>query len=353
MDKTDEKPLHPLHRSADGTCTSNHLSAPLQPKSNQTQNEPVYLVCPNNSLPEIREVTLVRRNVGHRFGMRIESLGCGIYVTTVLRNSPAATAGLKVGDELLTIDGEPVSHMSTHGATERVRSSASEVLRITYRPRTPVTCIREVAVKKIDGRVGIRLKRRKEGLFVDVVLPFSAASNAGIREGDELIRVNNQPINGWSQDAASQLLRDFPNGENMILYIRQIHPFSNCYEANHPMDSLHYKRHAIPNRTTSLEILRETDERTSNQQVSTKVPNELVERRYPSRNTWENNNLLHQCGCEPYSVFLRSVSHQAENEDPFKEHQSPRSRHLQNGPFGMVNSLSDWAVRYGTNNGSK
>ncbi|GAA51503.1 syntenin-2 [Clonorchis sinensis] len=332
---------------------SNHLSAPLSPKSHQMQKEPVYLVCPNNSLPEVREVTLVRRNVGHRFGMRIESLGCGIYVTTVLRNSPAATAGLKVGDELLTIDGEPVSHMSTHGATERVRSSASEVLRITYRPRTPVTCIREVTVKKIDGRVGIRLKRRKEGLFVDVVLPCSAASNAGIREGDELIKVNNQPINGWSQDAASQLLRDFPNGENMILYIRQIHPFSNCYETNNPMNSLHYKRHAIPNRTTSLEILRETDEKTSNQQVATKTANDSINRRYPSRNACETNNLLDQCSCEPYSVFLRNVYYQTQKEDLFKEHLSPRSGHLQNGSFGMVNSLSDWAVRYGTNNECK
>ncbi|TGZ71829.1 hypothetical protein CRM22_002435 [Opisthorchis felineus] len=349
MGLKEEKPLHPLLHSADGTFMSNHLSASLSPKANQMQNEPVHLVCPNNSLPEVREVTLVRRNVGHRFGMRIESLGCGIYVTTVLRNSPASTAGLKVGDELLAIDGEPVSHMSTLGATERVRSSASEVLRITYRPRTPVTCIREVAVKKVDGRVGIRLKRRKEGLFVDVVLPCSAASNAGIREGDELIRVNNQPMNGWSQDAASQLLRDFPNGENMILYIRQIHPFSNCHETNHPMNNFHYKEHGIPNRTTSLEILRETDERTPNHQVATKTGNHLVNRRYPSRNACETSNLLDQCGYEPHSVFLRNASHHTQNEDPFREHQSPRSGHLQNGSFGMVNSLSDWAVRYRNN----
>ncbi|KAF5397227.1 hypothetical protein PHET_09182 [Paragonimus heterotremus] len=68
-----------------------------------------------------------------------------------------------------------------------------------------------------------------QGLFVDVVLPCSAASQAGIKVGDELIRVNDQPMNGWTQDAASQFLRDLPDGEQMIICVRDLLPV-NCSE---------------------------------------------------------------------------------------------------------------------------
>ncbi|KAF8567347.1 hypothetical protein P879_07860, partial [Paragonimus westermani] len=87
---------------------------------------------------------------------------------------------------------------------------------------------REVSVQKIDGRVGIRLKSTNEGLFVDVVLPYSAASQAGIKVGDQLIRVNDQPMEGWTQDAASQFLRDLPDGEQMIICVRDLLPVNSC-----------------------------------------------------------------------------------------------------------------------------
>ena len=42
-----------------------------------------------------------------------KEFGCGVYVTTVLPSSRAAQSGLKVGDELLRINGLILSE-STH-----------------------------------------------------------------------------------------------------------------------------------------------------------------------------------------------------------------------------------------------
>ncbi|KAF6770386.1 hypothetical protein AHF37_11185 [Paragonimus kellicotti] len=88
-------------------------------------------------------------------------LGQGVYLTTVIRGSPAAHAGLKVGDELLQLNGFPLGQLSAQTIMEMIRSTPQS-LRIVYRPRTMLPRFREVSVQKIDGRVGIRLKSTKE-----------------------------------------------------------------------------------------------------------------------------------------------------------------------------------------------
>ena len=69
---------------------------------------------------------------------------------------------------------------------------------------------------------------------MDVVLPDSAASQAGIKEGDELLCVNNLPVNEWTQDDASRLLREFPDDEEILLHLRELlHP--NIFHQSHKL----------------------------------------------------------------------------------------------------------------------
>ncbi|TPP64331.1 hypothetical protein FGIG_08786 [Fasciola gigantica] len=85
-------------------------------------------------IPEIRETILIRPEGMHRFGMRIESIGGGVYLTTVLKNSPASAAGLKVGDELIQLNGFQLTSLSTPTIMELVRSTP-QALHVAYRPR--------------------------------------------------------------------------------------------------------------------------------------------------------------------------------------------------------------------------
>ncbi|KAF7258084.1 hypothetical protein EG68_04660 [Paragonimus skrjabini miyazakii] len=229
------RPIRSAYVSCDESETSRKetfmvptVSVPseLKQASYNQSAHPVYFVCKNNPLQETRELLIARREIGERYGMRVETTAQGVYLTTVIRGSPAAHAGLKVGNELLQLNGFPLGQLSAQTIMEMIRSTPQS-LRIVYRPRTMLPRVREVSVQKIDGRVGIRLKSTTEGLFVDVVLPCSAASQAGIKVGDELIRVNDQPMNGWTQDAASQFLRDLPDGEQMIICIRDLLPVTS------------------------------------------------------------------------------------------------------------------------------
>ncbi|KAK4475606.1 hypothetical protein MN116_000881 [Schistosoma mekongi] len=179
----------------------------------------IFIVPIELPFQEIREICLTRPEVGQRFGMRIEKVGKGTYLTTVLPGSVASQAGLKVGDEILQLNGISIQSISINSINQLIRSTRQ--LKIAYRPRTLLTKIRFITVKKINGRVGIRLKRIAQGLYVDIVLPNSAASEAGIKEGDELICVNNQLVISWTQEAASKLLRELPDDDLVVLHFRE------------------------------------------------------------------------------------------------------------------------------------
>ncbi|CAH8870613.1 unnamed protein product [Trichobilharzia szidati] len=205
-------------------CNGSHTDhRECQPLKNSSES-PVYILPTGLPIQEVREITITRPDIGQRFGMRIEKFEKGAFLTTVLPGSVAAQAGLKIGDEILQLNGVSVQPISINSINQLIRSTQYH-LNIAYRPRTMLAKIRYISVKKIDGRVGIRLKRVAQGLYVDVVLPNSAASKAGIKEGDELVCVNNQVVTSWSQEAASKLLRELPDDDFVLLHLRELlHP---------------------------------------------------------------------------------------------------------------------------------
>ncbi|CAH8655232.1 unnamed protein product [Schistosoma haematobium] len=230
------------------TCHQSYLTSNL--KEDQSSYTPNYKYGENcifilpTGLPfqEIREISVTRSESGQRFGMRIEKFGKGTYLTTVLPGSLASQAGLKVGDEILQLNGISIQSISINSINQLVRSTRQ--LKIAYRPRTMLAKIRFILVKKINGRVGIRLKRIAEGLYVDVVLPNSAAYEAGIKEGDELICVNNQIVTSWTQEAASKLLRELPDEDLVMLHFREFfhpHGFNNIAQLNKQLKTVSIK----------------------------------------------------------------------------------------------------------------
>ncbi|CAI2733795.1 unnamed protein product [Schistosoma spindalis] len=153
------------------TCHHNYLTSSLKDQSSCTSNykygENCIFILPTG-LPfqEIREISVTRSEAGQRFGMRIEKFGKGTYLTTVLPGSLASQAGLKVGDEILQLNGISIQSISINSINQLVRSTRQ--LKIAYRPRTMLAKIRFILVKKMNGRVGIRLKRIAECGVVEI-----------------------------------------------------------------------------------------------------------------------------------------------------------------------------------------
>jgi S1-C subfamily serine protease len=153
----------------------------------------------------------------------------GAIVSSVTPNSPADHAGLKVGDVIESLNGQPVRDMNTlrnriaeiapgssaelvivrDGAEKKVSAKLEEldVRRLSRErgegdstepgnPRSADRTALGVSVQPLTPELASRLgvPRTTRGLVVGDVDPEGRAVDAGIREGDIIQEVNRQPV---------------------------------------------------------------------------------------------------------------------------------------------------------------
>jgi regulator of sigma E protease len=118
--------------------------------------------------------------------------------------SPAAQAGLRSGDRIVGIDGEPVVGWSelqekirAHGgqpvSMEIERGGARETLRVVpavHEETDPVETVRH-------GRIGIAAVPR--AAQVTVISPDSPAGRGGVRTFDKVVKLDGAPVANWEQ----------------------------------------------------------------------------------------------------------------------------------------------------------
>lgn len=203
-----------------------------------------------------------------------------------------------------------------------------------------------------------------QGLFVDVVLPNSAASRAGIKEGDELLMVNDQKVSSWSQDNVSQMLRDIPADQTLKLYMRQFVPLRELIH--------HWHVSHRPNSPTLDELsIRKAPDRIKDKPIVHEVPVDEYEQLLPVKSggtslncsrsrAKQHPNLVANTDAESTEVALLHAAIQLPTHDHLRD---PGEEHFQNSyperrctcypsssdasyasPCRMINSLSDWAV---------
>jgi regulator of sigma E protease len=118
--------------------------------------------------------------------------------------SPAAQAGLRYGDRILRIDGEPVEGWS--GLQEKIRARAGQplameieragvrqTLRIVpavHEETNPIETVRH-------GRIGISALAR--AAQVTVISPDSPAGRGGVHTFDKVTRLDGAPVANWEQ----------------------------------------------------------------------------------------------------------------------------------------------------------
>jgi serine protease Do len=155
------------------------------------------------------------------FGLKAQG---GALITDVQPGSPAARAGIKSGEVVTAIDGQPVDSASrlslTVGETQPGTKVALDILnngrtekvslmtelrpagdrRGGDEPAASSTddqgVLNGVGVGDIDPRArqDLNLPERLSGAVVTGVEPASAAARAGIREGDVILEINRQPV---------------------------------------------------------------------------------------------------------------------------------------------------------------
>lgn len=176
----------------------------------------------------------------------------GILVSQVAPGSPAEKAGLKVGDIIVAVDGEKV---------REVRELQFRIMKTPPGTEVTLTILRGGKEQTIKAKVGempeeVSFEQPKEqvgelglslrdlspeevrrfgvkGVFVEGVAPGSLAQRSGLRRGDIILAVNNEPVESLSQfnenieKAKSEqrtrvllLIRRGGNNLYVVLYLR-------------------------------------------------------------------------------------------------------------------------------------
>ena len=168
----------------------------------------------------------------------------GAIVTQVEGNSPAAKAGLQVGDLLTSLDGKEVSDASSLqvavGQTRPGTTIKLHVMRDGKGTEIPVTLEKMGARDKgedetasaetgkprwglglgdltPDVRQQLRGGNDLKGVVIERVLPGSPADNAGLRPGDVILSVNRKEVQSVAD--VQKNLGSIPKGQDALLLV--------------------------------------------------------------------------------------------------------------------------------------
>jgi serine protease Do len=176
----------------------------------------------------------------------------GILVSQVAPGSPAEKAGLKVGDIIVAIDGEKVREVRELQFRVMKTPPGTEITLTILRGGKEQTIKAKVGEmpeevsfgqpKEQVGELGLSLRDLSpeevrsfgvKGVLVESVAPGSLAQRSGLRRGDIILAVNNEPVESLSQfnekiDKAKSeqrtrvllLIRRGGNNLYVVLYLR-------------------------------------------------------------------------------------------------------------------------------------
>ncbi len=167
----------------------------------------------------------------------------GVLVTSVQKKSPAEKAGLKAEDVIMSFNGEEVrnsAELSTKVAGTSpgtditlgvLRDGKEKTIDVKLGELTPEKSQQLAGTsQKSESDVGIsvanitdnlarqyKLPQTNHGVVIVSVDPRSVAAQAGLQEGDVILKVNRTPVNSVS-DFNKQMDKTKP-GENVLFYL--------------------------------------------------------------------------------------------------------------------------------------
>jgi regulator of sigma E protease len=134
--------------------------------------------------------------------------------------APAITAGLQLGDKIISIDGHAIGHFFGMGGDSvvwRIVTSTADTIAVTVQRGDKTQTFNISPQKDLEHphHWWERSSTRKIGvgpddgpLIIKKLIPFGPAENAGLKPGDQLIALNGQPI--YSLGQVGVVLKDHP-----------------------------------------------------------------------------------------------------------------------------------------------
>ncbi|XP_055632339.1 syntenin-1-like [Toxorhynchites rutilus septentrionalis] len=154
----------------------------------------------------IRELILCKGS-DKKVGLRAQSINKGVFVCLVVRNSPAAIAGLRFGDQILQINGTLVAGYSVDDVHKLLKKSDKNNISLVVRDRPFERAV--ILHKDSTGHVGFQFN---DGKITAIVKDSSAARN-GLLIDHQILEVNGQNVIAMKDKEISNIIT---NGGNII-----------------------------------------------------------------------------------------------------------------------------------------
>jgi len=152
----------------------------------------------------IRELILCKDGKG-KVGVRVAAINKGIFVCLVMKNSPAALAGLRFGDQILQVNGQVVAGYTKDQVHDLFKKSSVNGISVIVRDR-PFE--RTVTLHKDSvGQLGFQFKN---GEIFRLVKDSSAARN-GILTEHHLLEVDGQNVVGLKDKEITNIIENAPS----------------------------------------------------------------------------------------------------------------------------------------------
>ena len=148
----------------------------------------------------------------------------GFRIRTVSPNSPASRAGIREGDQIVSVDASPIDSQEAFETVLSTRGPGTPlklVLRNKQAERT-VTVQGEappagIGTQILREEIGLTLRRSQDGYRIASVDRDSLAAQAGLKAGDALISINGTAVRG-PEDVDHVMQRDF-NKNSLLMEV--------------------------------------------------------------------------------------------------------------------------------------
>lgn len=137
----------------------------------------------------IRELTLCKDGDG-KVGVRVHAVNNGVFVCLVSQNSPASMAGLRFGDQILSINDECVAGYSMEQVHKLFRNANVNGIRVIVRDRPFERTV--TMHKDSTGYIGFQFKN---GKTIALVKDSSATRN-GLLTDHQILEINGKNVIG-------------------------------------------------------------------------------------------------------------------------------------------------------------
>lgn len=149
----------------------------------------------------IRELILCKGS-DKKVGLRAQAINKGVFVCLVVKNSPAAMAGLRFGDQILQVNGTLVAGYSVDDVHKLLKKSDKNNISLVVRDRPFERAI--TLHKDSAGSVGFQFN---DGEITAIVKDSSAARN-GLLIDHQILEVNGQNVIGMKDKEISKIITE-------------------------------------------------------------------------------------------------------------------------------------------------